>query len=354
METRTGHFRRLARFAPALGLLFLAACAHNYPQTTLQPRGDFARLVDSLFRTTVWWAIVVFVLVEGALLIAIFKFRGRPDDPEPKQVHGNTVLEVVWTIIPAFILVMIAVPTIKTIFKTSDYASGDVVQIEVIGHQWWWEYRYTGLGVVTANELHVPVGKTVNLRMTTVDVLHSFWVPQFAAKRDVFPGRHNPLWFKAEVTGIFSGQCAEFCGAQHGRMGLRVISETPEEFAAWVARERVGSPLVNRGVVPRDTTQPVDSLSKAGLTLFSGAGCIGCHSMVGAATAGVLQMKGPNLSHVGSRTTIVAGMLENTPENLRKWLSNPDSVKKGTLMVLPRKLTDAEISLLVAYLRSHQ
>ena len=354
MEKSPGSLRRLARMAPALCLLLLAACAHNYPQTTLQPRGDFARLVDSLFRTTVWWALVVFVLVEGVLLVAIFKFRGRPDDPEPKQVHGNTALEVVWTIIPAFILVMIAVPTIKTIFKTSDYATGDVVQVEVVGHQWWWEFRYTGLGVVTANELHVPVGKTVNLRMTTVDVLHSFWVPQFAAKRDVFPGRHNPLWFKAEVTGSFSGQCAEFCGAQHGRMGFRVISQTPEEFAAWVAQQRVGSPLVDRGTVQRDTTLPVDTLTTAGLALFSGAGCIGCHAMVGTATAGIIGMKGPNLSHVGSRSTIVAGMLDNTPENLHKWLSNPDSVKKGTLMVLPRKLTDPEIATLVAYLRAHQ
>ena len=354
METTTSRFRRLAVLAPVLCLLLLAGCAQNYPQSTLQPRGDFARLVDSLFRTTVWWAIVVFVLVEGALLIAIFKFRGRPDDPEPKQVHGNTALEVVWTIIPAFILVMIAVPTIKTIFKTSDYATGDVVQVEVIGHQWWWEFRYTGLGVVAANELHVPVNKTVNLRMTTADVLHSFWVPQFAGKRDVFPGRHNPLWFKAEVTGSFSGTCAEFCGTQHGRMGFRVISQTQEEFDAWVAEQRIGSPLVNRGVVPRDTTQPVDSLEQAGQALFSSAGCIGCHAMVGTALAGVLQTKGPNLTHVGSRSTIVAGMLENTPENLARWLSNPDSVKQGTLMVLPRKLTDAEIATLVAYLRSHR
>jgi cytochrome c oxidase subunit 2 len=358
METRTGPFRRLAGRAVALYLplllLCLTACAHNYPQTTLQPRGDFARLVDQLFRTTVWWAIVVFVLVEGALLIALFKFRGRPDDPEPRQVHGNTVLEVIWTSIPALILVMIAVPTVKTIFKTSDYASGDVIQIEVLGHQWWWEFRYKDLGVVTANEMHVPVGKTVNLRLTTGDVIHSFWVPQFAAKRDVMPGRHAPLWFKAEVTGIFPGQCAEFCGIQHGRMGFRVISETPAEFAAWVAQQRVGSPLVNRGVVPRDSTQPVDSLQKAGLALFNAAGCIGCHAMVGAATAGIPQMKGPNLTHVGSRTTIVAGMLDNTPENLHKWLSNPDSVKRGTLMVLPRKLTEAELGTLVAYLRSHQ
>jgi cytochrome c oxidase subunit 2 len=346
------------RCAPALFLLFLLGCAENYPQTTLLPRGDFARLVDSLFRTTVFWATIVFVLVEGVLVFAIFKFRGRPDDPEPRQNHGNTTLEVVWTIIPAVILAFIAVPTIKTIFKTSDYATGDVVQVEVLGHQWWWEFRYPDLGVVTANELHVPVGKTVNMRMTTVDVLHSFWVPQFAAKRDVFPGRHNPLWFKAEVTGTFTGQCAEFCGVQHGRMAFKVISQTPEEFEAWVAAQRVGSPLVEGGRVPVDSAAPrnpaADSLKAAGEALFTSAGCIGCHAMVGTPLAGVLQMKGPNLTHVGSRTSLVAGLLENTDENLHKWLANPDSVKRGTLMVLPRKLTDAEVATLVAYLRSHQ
>jgi cytochrome c oxidase subunit 2 len=355
-QKRSPTFGYLTRHAAALCLLLLLGCAENYPQTTLNPRGDFARLVDHLFRTTVWWAVIVFLLVEAALLLTVFKFRGRPDDPEPRQVHGNTLLEVVWTLIPAFILVMIAVPTVKTIFKTSDYASGDVIQIEVLGHQWWWEFRYKELGVITANEMHVPVGKTVNLRMTTGDVIHSFWVPQFAAKRDVMSGRHAPLWFKAEVTGTFPGQCAEFCGIQHGRMGFRVISESPEEFAAWVKQQRVGSPLVNRGVVPSDSTQPPppDSLQKAGLALFNAVGCVGCHAMVGAATAGVPGMKGPNLTHVGSRTTIVAGMLDNTPENLRKWLSNPDSVKRGTLMVLPRKLTEVELSTLVAYLRSHQ
>lgn len=365
METSYGRLRRLARLAPAVGLLLLLGCAENYPQTTLNPRGDFARMVDHLFRTTVWWAAVVFVLVEGALVIAIFKFRGRPDDPEPRQVHGNTAVEIVWTIIPSLILVAIALPTIRTIFKTSDYARGDVVEIEVVGHQWWWEFRYSKLGVVTADEMHVPVGKTVNLRMTTVDVIHSFWVPQFAGKRDVFPGKHNPLWFKAEVTGTFSGQCAEFCGEQHARMGFRVISETPEQFAAWIEHQRVGSPLVDNGRVTPDTTLPADSAAraaklaadsvrKAGEALFLAGGCIGCHAMAGTPTAGVIQMKGPNLSHVGSRGTIVAGLLENTDENIRKWLSNPDSVKKGTLMVLPRKLTDQEIATLVAYLRSHQ
>ena len=365
METSSGKPRRWARIAPAVCLLLLLGCARNYPQTTLDPRGDFARLVDHLFRTTVWWAAVVFVLVEGALVLAIVKFRGRPDDPEPRQTHGNTTLEIVWTIIPSLILVAIAIPTIETIFKTSDYARGDVIEIEVVGHQWWWEFRYPKLGVVTADEMHVPVGRTVNLRMTTVDVIHSFWVPQFAAKRDVFPGKHNPLWFKAEVTGTFPGQCAEFCGEQHARMGFKVVSETPEQFAAWVEHQRVGSPMVNGGRVEADTTLPADpgaraaklaadSLEKAGEALFLADGCIGCHAMVRTPTAGVTLMKGPNLSHVASRSTIVAGMLENTPENIRKWLSNPDSVKKGTLMVLPRKLTDPEIATLVAYLRAHQ
>jgi cytochrome c oxidase subunit 2 len=365
METSFGKPRRWARIAPAACLLLLLGCARNYPQTTLDPRGDFAHLVDHLFRTTVWWAAVVFVLVEGALVLAIVKFRGRPDDPEPRQTHGNTTLEIVWTIIPSLILVAIAIPTIETIFKTSDYARGDVIEIEVVGHQWWWEFRYPKLGVVTADEMHVPVGRTVNLRMTTVDVIHSFWVPQFAAKRDVFPGKHNPLWFKAEVTGTFPGQCAEFCGEQHARMGFRVVSETPEQFAAWAAAQRIGSPMVNGGRVEPDTTLPADpaaraakqaadSLEKAGEALFLADGCIGCHAMVRTPTAGVTLMKGPNLSHVASRSTIVAGMLENTPENIRKWLSNPDSVKKGTLMVLPRKLTDPEIATLVAYLRAHQ
>ena len=365
METSTGTIRRLARYAPAICLLVLLGCAHNYPQTTLLPRGDFGRLVDSLFRTTVFWGIVVFVLVEGALVFAIFKFRGRPDDPEPRQTHGSTLLEVSWTIVPALILAIIAVPTVKTIFKTSDYATGDVVQIEVIGHQWWWEFQYPDLGIVTANEMHFPVGKTVNLRMTTADVVHSFWVPQFAGKRDVFPKRHNPLWFKAEVTGNFSGQCAEFCGVQHARMGFRMVSQTPEEFAAWAEAQRPGSPLVNKGVVTPDTTAPVDSaalaarqagdsLRKAGDALFTAAGCIGCHAMVGTPLAGATTLKGPNLSHVGRRTTLVAGLMPNTEENLRKWLSNPDSVKQGTLMVLPRKLTNEEIATLVAYLRAHQ
>jgi len=361
MQRRTGWSRRLAlRAVLALGVV---GCAESFPQTTLLPRGDFARMVDTLFRTTFWWAVAVFVLVEGALLIAIFRFRARPGAPAPKQFHGGTLLEVIWTVIPAFILSMIAVPTVQTIFRTSVSPAAPAVEVEVIGHQWWWEYRYPKLGVVTANELHVPVAQTVALKMWSADVIHSFWFPQVAAKRDVFPSstnpkakKYTPLWFTADSTGVYSGQCAEFCGIQHGRMGLRVIVDTPEQFAAWVSRQRVGSPLVNGGKLEpaADSALKADTVIAKGATAFVGAGCIACHAMVGTPLAGQLGMKGPNLSHVGSRLTIAAGMLENTPSNLARWLRDPQSVKQGSLMVLPRSLTEPEIATLVAYLRAHQ
>ena len=172
----------------------------------------------------------MFVLVEGALLYAIFRFRGKPDDPEPRQMHGNTTIEIIWTVIPALILAAIAVPTVRGIFETSAIPAGDALKVEVVGHQWWWEFRYPDLNITTANEVHIPVGQTVSFRMSTADVVHSFWPPRFAGKRDVFPNRETRLWFKAEQAGEYPGQCAEFCGIQHGRMAFRVRAQTPEEF----------------------------------------------------------------------------------------------------------------------------
>jgi len=370
MALSTGPLRRirpLAAGALTLALLVVAGCTTNettYPQTTLAPKSDFTTLIDDVFQTTFLWAVIVFVLVEAVLLFAMWKFRGRPTDAEPAQVHGNATLEIVWTIIPAAILAMIAVPTVQTIFKTSVAPTAAEFEVEVIGHQWWWEYRYPSLGVVTANELHVPVGKTISLRMWSADVLHSFWSPQLAAKRDVFPQgprftKINPLWFRADTTGNFTGQCAEFCGIQHARMGLRVIVQTEAEFADWVARQRVGSPLVDGGVVApavdsAGTPVPVDSLTAQGRAVFQATGCIACHAMVGTPLAGTTALIGPNLSHFGSRTTLGANMYENTADNLARWLRDPQAMKEGSLMKLPRPLTEDEISTLVAYLRAHQ
>ncbi|MFZ5623360.1 MAG: cytochrome c oxidase subunit II, partial [Gemmatimonadota bacterium] len=221
-------------FVAVLLLIASGASAEQYPQSTLHPKGDFARMVDGVFTTTVKWAAVVFVLVEGALIWTIIRFRGKPTDPEPKQVHGHTMAEIIWTAIPAVILAFIAVPTIQTIFKTYERPAGNALEVEVIGHQWWWEFHYPQFGVTTANELHVPVGRPVVLKMTTKDVLHSFWLPQIAAKRDVFPNRNTMLWFTAEEAGNYSGQCAEFCGIQHGKMGFRVVASPPDEFDTYI------------------------------------------------------------------------------------------------------------------------
>lgn len=365
MDTPPGRAWRawLAQAALAGLLIVMAGCGDNYPQTTLQPRSDITRLIDSLFRLTFWWAMVVFVLVEGALVYALWRFRAKPNDPEPVQTHGNTTLEIVWTIVPAVILVLIAVPTVRTIFKTSVGAVNPEVTVEVIGHQWWWEFRYPELGVVTANEMVVPVGKMIDLKMWSADVLHSFWSPQLASKRDVFPvfpntkfKKINPLWFTADSVGDYPGQCAELCGVQHGRMGLRVQVMTQENFDAWVAQQRIGSPLVNAGRVEPavDSAWKADPVRVRGQALWSTTGCITCHAMAGTPLAGAMTLRGPNLSHFGSRTTLGANMYENTPANLAAWLRDPQAMKFGSHMVLPRPLSEPEIESLVAYLRTHK
>jgi cytochrome c oxidase subunit 2 len=201
--------------------------------------------------------------------------------------------------------------------------------------------------------------------MKTADVLHSFWSPQLAAKRDVFPRRYTTLWFTAPDTGRYGGQCAEFCGAQHARMGFEIHVDSPDAFARWVANQQIGSPLINGGQVSRDTVAPTDTAARAsraagdsllarGAQVFIAGGCIGCHAMVGTPMAGQMGVIGPNLSHVGSRATLAGAMMPNTDENLARWLRDPQAVKPGTLMKLPRPLTEDEVQILVAYLRAHQ
>jgi cytochrome c oxidase subunit 2 len=362
-------------------VLVASACSpDHYPQTALRPLSDYGKIGDDIQTTTLYWAFGVFVLVEGALLYAIFRFRGKPDDAEPRQVHGNTTIEIIWTVIPALILAAIAVPTVRGIFETSAIPKGDVLTIEVIGHQWWWEFRYPDLKLTTANEVHIPVGQTVSFRMSTADVVHSFWPPRFAGKRDVFPNRETRLWFKAEQAGEYPGQCAEFCGIQHGRMAFRVRAQTPEEFQAWVAHMQTLGPKpaaaaaagdsvhtasaganVQAGQKPQGNAKdsaaapaaqaPADPAYAAGEKLFLAKGCVGCHSL--AAVDAPKGMIGPNLANVGARSFIGAGSFKNTDENLARWIQNPQALKKGVLM--PNLgVTPEEAKSLVAYLRAHQ
>lgn len=347
MALSTPSLRRIDRWVPAmcvmLAMLVVAGCSSGeYPQSTLAPKADFAELLDQVYRRSLQLATIVFFLVEGALVWALFRFRGKSGDAEPAQTHGNAILEVVWTVIPAVILVFIAIPTIQTIFKTADVPTDDPLVIEVTGHQWWWEFRYPEYNLVTAGDMHVPTGRTVDLRMTSADVVHSFWTPQLAGKRDIFPKRDNRLWFKTETPGVYPGQCAEFCGTQHARMAFQVVAQAPDSFAAW----RTGLAAVG---LPADSTAPTPNpLVAQGQQLFLTKGCVGCHvvTAVGAPT-----MVGPNLAGVGNRTTIASGWLPNTDENLARWLHNPQEVKVGVLM--PNLgLSDAETTALVAYLRS--
>ncbi len=386
MPLRTDALRQLRRWLPVLAVLAAACSPEHYPQTALRPISDYARIGDNIQTQTFYWAFGVFVLVEGALLYAIFRFRGKPGDPEPRQVHGNTTIEIVWTVIPALILAFIAVPTVKGIFETSAIPAGDALKVEVVGHQWWWEFRYPDLGITTANEVHIPVGQTVSFRMSTADVVHSFWPPRFAGKRDVFPNRQTRMWFKAEQAGDYPGQCAEFCGIQHGRMAFRVQAQTAEEFQSWVAHmQTLGAKPAAAAATPGDSVRtasagaavpavqakdtaraaakdstaaaaaapaaPHDPAYAAGEKLFQAKGCVGCHSLN--AVNAPKGMIGPNLANVGGRSYIGAGSFKNTDENLARWIQNPQLMKKGVLM--PNLgVTADEAKSLAAYLRAHQ
>ncbi len=325
----------LAAAVLALGAVVLQGCNGEYPQSALHPSSDFATRLDDLFTQIVWWAAGVFVIVEGALIYTIIRFRARPGAPRPKEVHGHIAMEIGWTLAPALILVAIAIPTIQTIFivdrPTTDE---DALVIEAIGRQWWWEFRYPELGIVTANEAHVPVGRTVDLRLRSADVLHSFWVPRLGGKRDLVPGHENQLWFKPDSVGVFWGQCAEYCGTAHALMGTRVIVDEPADFDAWVA--------LNQGSAVALT----DPQSRAGRGVFMANACVSCHAVRGSAAVGQF---GPDLTHFGGRLTLGAGILENTRENVIRWLDSTQHIKPGSLMP-DVELSDEQLEQLAAYL----
>ncbi len=316
----------------ALGAVLLSACNSNLPQDALTSEGPYARRVDSLFNWVFAIAVIVFFLVEGLLVYVLWKFRHRPGRGIPTQVHGNTRLEIAWTIAPAALLAVIAVPTIVTIFSLSATPPG-ALPIRVVGHQWWWNVSYPQQRVTTANEIHIPVGRAVEVRITSNDVIHSFWVPRLAGKQDLEPGRENKVMLQADRPGTYVGQCAEYCGLSHANMRLRVIADRPADFDAWIRQQQ----------------QPVSEPPPDVLRILQSRGCGGCHAINGLeAFVGTI---GPDLTHFGSRQTLAGAILENTPEELAEWLRNPPAVKPGADM--PNlKLTPDEIRTLVAYLRS--
>jgi cytochrome c oxidase subunit 2 len=326
--------RAVLRGTLAALLLLSGGCAWDTPQTSLVPRSDLTRAIQGLYGiitvATVLIGAVVLVLIGWILL----RYRQRGAPGRPPQVRGHAMLEIAWTIAPALVLLVIAVPTIQVVFRTQAPASPGALAIEIVGKQWWWEYRYPSLGVITANELHVPAGRPVALTLVGWDVIHSFWVPQIAAKRDVIPGRLERIAFTADTPGTYRGQCAEFCGTSHANMLLRVMVDTPEDFDRWV-QAQLAPPAEPTGV------------AADGKAIYTTHACVGCHTIRGV-SAGVL---GPDLTHFGSRTTLAAGLLPSTPETLAAWLREPQALKPGAKMPA-LGLTDEQARALAAYLLS--
>ena len=357
MKSRVGKAARAARglrLGLAAGLLpLLAACGEDhlrrYPQTTFAPTTEYARITDWLFKYTLTLGTIVGVLTFAALGYILWRFRYRPGMGEPKQVSGNTTVELVWTLVPAVIVAAIAVPTARAIFQVQPELPEDALYVEAIGKQWWWEFRYAVPGtadtVVTANEIHVPTGRTVVLRLRTDNVLHSFWVPQMGGKRDMITNRVNTLVFTPLEPGVYLGQCAEFCGDSHALMRMRMIAHTQPGFDAWLANERL----------PAVEPAPTDSAIVIGKQLFTQTGCVGCHWVRSAQQPGVQPrgMQGPNLTHFGRRRTLAAGILDNNAENLNHWINNPQLVKPGAKMI-KGAWTPEQVRYIAAYLQTLQ
>jgi len=323
-------------------LLVAGGCGgvERYPQTSLVPKSDFAEAIDRLWNLTLYLGVGVAIITFVILGYILIRFRYRPDAPQPKQVHGNTTLEIAWTLIPAVLISIIAVPTVQTIFFTYRDAPEDALVVDVRGWQWWWEFRYpteAGDTVITANEVHVPVGRPVYLRMTSADVIHSFWIPQMGGKRDVIPNRTTQLLFTPLEAGVYLGQCAEFCGESHALMKMRLIAHEPEDFERWLRNE--AAPAV----------EPTDSAVAIGKQLVTGGVCAGCHTVRG--TTAQFARTGPDLTHLARRSTIAAGILDNNAQNLMKWIDNAPAIKPGALM--PNMgLSEQELQYIVAYLQT--
>lgn len=326
-----------------LALLAAApALAQTGQQSALQPAGPIARMQYDLFMWTLYIGIGIFAVVMGLLLYVIFRFRGRPDQPEPRQIHGNQTLEVLWTIVPVLITISIAVPTVRGLFYVERIPEGETLTVNVTAHQWWWEFEYPEYGIVTANELRIPVGKVVQLNLSSVDVIHSFWVPNLAGKMDTNPGRVNRMWLQADVPGVYLGQCAEFCGVAHANMRFRVVAQEPEEFAAWVERWQ------NSATAAAVLAAEGPDLVARGARAFRERACFACHAIAGTDAQGTV---GPNLTLFGARGTIGAGLLENTEENLAAWIRDPQSIKPGNRMPV-LNVPEEDIQAIVAYLHS--
>ena len=343
----------LQRRGPGLAVLLLLqtfaihlACAapsdpivYQTP-SIFEPHSGPAVLIHHLSMFVLQITGAIFVVVTALWLYVIIRFRQRDanDDSEPPQVYGSTQIELAWTVIPVLIVVVLFLTTARILFAIQDEKiPANAVHADVIGHQFWWEFRYSDYGFTTAGELHVPVSTaqapmTTSVRLLSADVDHSFWAPELFGKTDSIPNRVSSMWFTPDKVGMYVGQCAQFCGVEHAKMLLRVYVQTPQDFAAWVKNQQ--QPAVQ------------DAAAAEGRQVFESQACISCHLIRGTAAQGKF---GPDLTHLMSRDTIASGAANNTTADLKLWIKDPDYVKPGCLMPA-MQLSDDQIGKVVSYL----
>jgi cytochrome c oxidase subunit 2 len=322
--------------------LFLLAAPFLSPTNIFAPVSTPAQSIFDLSLFVLEVTAAVFVVVFALLTYAVLKFRKRKatDGGEPTQVYGSSQLELAWTVIPVLIVVTLFLATARVIASIQNAPKpAGAIEVTVIGHQFWWEYRYPSLKVVTANELHIPVSEPAHptptfLTLLSADTDHSFWAPRLAGKTDLIPNHPNSMWVDPRETGLFLGQCAQYCGIQHAMMLLRVYVQTRDEFDRWIREQsqpaRIGGPL------------------SEGQKIFERTACINCHAVAGTAANGRF---GPDLTHLMSRDTIASGVVRNTPANLRRWIQDPSTIKPGCKMPA-MGLSDPELVAVTQYLET--
>jgi cytochrome c oxidase subunit 2 len=298
-----------------------------------------AHRITDLFLWMLLMAGGIFTIVAGSLTLILLRFRARPGQLDPPQQYGVRWVEIVWTVTPLTVLIIVFVFTIRVMIATEpSRAVGDATapDLVIVGHQWWWEARYPKAGLLTANEIHLPAGARWLVRIESGDVIHDFWVPALGPKIDAVPGHPNYLWLQSDAPGVYFGTCSEYCGVEHAWMRIRVVAEAPADFDRWLTQQNAIS-------VSPDATE-----ADRGARIFAQRTCVNCHRIAGTgATASV----GPDLTHVASRTTLGAGVLDNTPVNLSAWLRNPQSIKPGARMP-DLHLSPDDVQALTAYLES--
>lgn len=309
----------------------------GFRSSIFDPQAPHAQAISHLFIISLIVCAVIFACVTGGIIYSLVKFRWREGEADPQQIAGNKTVEIIWTAIPLVIVLVLFGMTVRAM-QISDPPAPANPDLIVIGHQWWWEARYAKTGVIAANEIHIPVGKPFSIRLDSVDVLHEFWVPQLTRKMTTVPHAQNHIWMQADKAGTYEGVCSEYCGTQHAWMRFLVIAEPQAEYDAWEKAQLTNVPIATNGEAAQ------------GWQLFKQMTCISCHAIGGTeANARVA----PDLTHFASRRDLGAGVLRNTPENLRRWMRDPQAVKWGAKM--PKfNLNETQLTQLVNFLEARK